>query len=109
MLILSRRANRIAHSPFLILHSSTSDNKYTRRCTAYAVKSKRLLIFIFPGKNIMNETEHARSHPISVVRFGMGKEIQLFEHELVVTGTEEDQETRVQLYALKRLILIPGD
>ena len=57
----------------------------------------------------MNETNHTRQSPISVVRFGMGKEIQLFEHELVVTGAEEDQETRVQLYALKRLILIPGD
>lgn len=57
----------------------------------------------------MNETDHARQSPISVVRFGMGKEIQLFENELVVTGTEEDQETRLQLSALKRLILIPGD
>src|SRR5258708_29898910 len=47
--------------------------------------------------------------PISVVRFGMGKEIQLYDDELVVTGQEEDQETRVNLDAIKRLILTPGD
>ncbi len=57
----------------------------------------------------MNEIDHVRQPPISVVRFGMGKEIQLFKDELVVTGAEEDQETRVQLNALKRLILVPGD
>jgi hypothetical protein len=57
----------------------------------------------------MNDSEHIRRPPISVVRFGMGKEIQLFEEELVVTGTEEDQETRIQLHAIKQLTLIPGD
>ena len=57
----------------------------------------------------MNDTEHARRPPISVVRFGMGKELQLFEDALVVTGTEEDQETRIQLHAIKQLILVPGD
>lgn len=57
----------------------------------------------------MNDSEHIRRPPISIVRFGMGKEIQLFEEELVVTGTEEDQETRVQLHAIKQLTLIPGD
>jgi hypothetical protein len=57
----------------------------------------------------MNQQDATRQYPLNVVRFGMGKEIQLFANELVVTGTEEDQETRVQLDALKRLILVPGD
>jgi hypothetical protein len=39
----------------------------------------------------------------------LGKEIQLYTDELVVTAKEEDQETRLQLSAIKRLILVPGD
>jgi hypothetical protein len=58
---------------------------------------------------LMSDNEAVRKYPVSVVRFGMGKEIQLFENELVVTGQEEDQETRVQLSAIKQLTLIPGD
>ena len=57
----------------------------------------------------MSENELIRKSPISVVRFGMGKEIRLYHDELVVTGREEDQETRLQLDAIERLILMPGD
>lgn len=57
----------------------------------------------------MSENDITRRHPISTVRFGMGKEIQLYTGELVVTAKEEDQETRLQLSAIKRLILVPGD
>src|SRR5215469_2572614 len=57
----------------------------------------------------MSESEIIRRFPISVVRFGMGKEIQLYDDELVVTGQEEDQEVRLQLAAIKRLTLMPGD
>ena len=57
----------------------------------------------------MSENELVRKLPISVVRFGMGKEIRLYHDELVVTGREEDQETRLQLDAIERLILMPGD
>src|SRR5947209_16083220 len=39
----------------------------------------------------------------------MRKEIQLYTDELVVTDQDEDQETRVQLDVIKRLILVPGD
>jgi hypothetical protein len=39
----------------------------------------------------------------------LGKEIQLYTDELVVTAKEEDQEIRLQLSAIKRLILVPGD
>ena len=57
----------------------------------------------------MSENETARKSPISIVRFGMGKELQLYEDELVVTGQEEDLEMRVQLDAIKQLTLVPGD
>jgi hypothetical protein len=57
----------------------------------------------------MSENDITRRHPISTVRFGLGKEIQLYTDELVVTVKEEDQETRLQLSAIKRLILVPGD
>src|SRR6266699_1518015 len=57
----------------------------------------------------MSDNETIKKHPISTVRFGLGKEIRLYIDELVVTGQEEDQETRVQLSALKRLTLMPGD
>lgn len=57
----------------------------------------------------MSENNIIKKSPISVVRFGIGKEIQLYDNQLVVTGQEEDQETRVQLDAIKRLILVPGD
>ncbi len=57
----------------------------------------------------MSENNFTEKSPIRIVRFGMGKEIQLYYDELVVTGQEEDLETRVQLSAIKRLILVPGD
>src|SRR5712671_83366 len=57
----------------------------------------------------MNEENKVQKALISTVRFGIGKEIRLYLDELVVTGQEEDQETRVQLSAIRRLILMPGD
>ncbi|MBV9707631.1 MAG: hypothetical protein JO125_09515 [Chloroflexi bacterium] len=57
----------------------------------------------------MSENDLIKKSPVSVVRFGMGKEILLYDDELVVTGQEEGQETRVQLDAIKQLILVPGD
>jgi hypothetical protein len=60
-------------------------------------------------ESAMSENEPIRRTPISVVRFGMGKEIQLYPTELVITAQEEDQELRVQLDWIKRLILVPGD
>ena len=55
-----------------------------------------------------NDT-YLKKTPISTVRFGIGKEIRLYIDELAVTGQEEEQETRVQLEAIKRLTLMPGD
>ena len=57
----------------------------------------------------MSENEITRGYPVSVVRFGIGKEIQLYSDELVVTGQEEGKELSVPLDEIKRLILTPGD
>lgn len=57
----------------------------------------------------MSEEQQARISPVKVVRFGMGKQIELYPHELVVTGVEEDKETRLRLDSVERLILTPGD
>lgn len=57
---------------------------------------------------MMNDND-IKKFPISTVRFGMGKEIQLYTDELVVTGQEESQELRIELEAIKRLTLMPGD
>jgi hypothetical protein len=57
----------------------------------------------------MSENQSFKHYPISTVRFGMGKELQLYTDELVVTGQEENKELHLQLQAIKRLTLIPGD
>lgn len=57
----------------------------------------------------MSENEAASKYPLSVVRFGMGKEIQLYQDELVVTAPEEDREVRLPLEELRGLALVPGD
>lgn len=57
----------------------------------------------------MSEEQSVRKIPVSVVRFGIGKEIQLYPDELVVTGVEEGHELRLQLKSIQRLILMPGD
>lgn len=57
----------------------------------------------------MIDDNNVKKYPISTVRFGMGKEIRLYTDELVVTGQEESQETRVELEAIQRLTLVPGD
>lgn len=56
-----------------------------------------------------NNDTYLKKTPISTVRFGIGKEIRLYIDELAVTGQEEDQEIRIALEAIKRLILVPGD
>src|SRR2546428_473572 len=57
----------------------------------------------------MSDNDIIKKYPISTVRCGIGKEIQLYTDELVVTGQGEDEETRVQLDTIKQLILVPGD
>lgn len=43
------------------------------------------------------------------VRFGLGKELQLYADELVVVQHEAHDELRLRLANLKRMILAPGD
>lgn len=57
----------------------------------------------------MSENDIVRKEPISVVRFGIGKELQLYKDELVVTVQEEGRELRLPLDTIKRLTLTPGD
>jgi hypothetical protein len=57
----------------------------------------------------MSEQQNTDSYPISVVRYGMGKEIQLYAKELVVVSREESKEMRLPLATIERLILTPGD
>lgn len=57
----------------------------------------------------MSEHETVNTFPLSVVRYGMGKEIQLYRDELVVASREEDKEIRLPLETIERLTLTPGD
>ncbi len=57
----------------------------------------------------MSEQEIVNTFPVSVVRYGMGKEIQLYADELVVTSREESKEVRLPLKTVERLTLTPGD
>ena len=57
----------------------------------------------------MSTQNTANPSPISVVRYGMGKEIQLYPEELVVTSREEGREIRLPLETIERLTLTPGD
>lgn len=57
----------------------------------------------------MSENEASKKVPVSIVRFGLGKEIQLCHDEFVVTALEEGREVRVPLHEIKRLTLMPGD
>jgi hypothetical protein len=57
----------------------------------------------------MNNNEFAPDEPVSKVRFGIGKELQLYKDEFVVTNPEEGKEIRLSLHEMKRLTLMPGD
>lgn len=57
----------------------------------------------------MNDHNTIPKQPIYVVRYGMGKELQLYYDEFVSTGQEQDVEIRVPLEELRRLTLMPGD
>lgn len=57
----------------------------------------------------MSEDRTAHPYPISVVRYGMGKEIQLYAKEFVIASREEGKEMRLPLATIERLTLTPGD
>lgn len=57
----------------------------------------------------MSEQEIVQASPLSIVRYGMGKEIQLYATELVISSKEEGKEIRLPLDTIERLTLTPGD
>lgn len=57
----------------------------------------------------MSENQNSHHEPICVVRFGIGKELRLYQNEIVATGSEEDKELHLDILAIKRLTLMPGD
>jgi hypothetical protein len=57
----------------------------------------------------MSENQNSHNQPISIVRFGIGKELRLYNDEIVTTGSEEDKELHLEIQAIKRLTLMPGD
>ncbi len=57
----------------------------------------------------MDERSIPKPLPINVVRYGMGKELELYSDELVITSREEGKETRLPLEMIERLTLTPGD
>ncbi|HEY7834456.1 MAG TPA: hypothetical protein VIG30_12850 [Ktedonobacterales bacterium] len=54
-------------------------------------------------------TDEDTSGMLVRVRFGLGKELQLYPDELVVLQREARDELRLRLDSLKRMILAPGD
>jgi hypothetical protein len=57
----------------------------------------------------MGEHETTHKFPVSIVRFGIGKELRLYEDEIAITSPEEGHETSVPLSDIKLLTLMPGD
>ena len=47
--------------------------------------------------------------PLARVRYGLGKEVQLYPDALVVAYLEEHTETRFNLASIRRVVLAPGD
>lgn len=47
--------------------------------------------------------------PLATVRYGLGKEMQLFPEAVVIAHLEEHTETRFNLANIRRVILAPGD
>src|SRR5437667_12825484 len=78
-----------------------------RCCTILSVETTYYIESLRLHMSDDNDTYLKRT-PISTVRFGIGKEIRLYIDALGVTGEEEDQVTRTELEAIKRLILVPG-
>ena len=47
--------------------------------------------------------------PLATVRYGLGKELQLYSDAVVIAHLEEHTETRFNLANIRRVILAPGD
>ncbi len=57
----------------------------------------------------MSDDQSNQQEPISVVRFGLGKELQLFEDALVITSQEEGKAKQYFLDEIQKLSLTPGE
>jgi hypothetical protein len=55
------------------------------------------------------EEQKQQNFPITEVRYGMGKEIQLWRDELVILSREEGKEAHLPLDTIERLTLTPGE
>ncbi len=53
--------------------------------------------------------EAGEEHPLARVRYGLGKELQLYPDSFVLLRREEAEADRVGLANIKRLILTPGE
>ncbi|HEY7975641.1 MAG TPA: hypothetical protein VID72_09885, partial [Ktedonobacterales bacterium] len=53
--------------------------------------------------------ESDEEQPLARVRYGLGKELQLFPESLVILRREEFAADRFELTAIRRIILTPGD
>ncbi|HEX6780040.1 MAG TPA: hypothetical protein VF099_17660, partial [Ktedonobacterales bacterium] len=51
----------------------------------------------------------ATEQPISIVRYGIAKELRLYSDRLVTVAYEEGEETAYYFESIKRLVLTPGE
>ncbi len=55
------------------------------------------------------QTTEPGGQPLARVRYGMGKELQLYPDSFVLLRREEAEADRVELASVKRLVLTPGE
>ena len=53
--------------------------------------------------------EHDEEQPLARVRYGLGKELQLYPESLVILRREEAEADHFDLASIQRIILTPGD
>ena len=61
------------------------------------------------GSDNTDVSDPTGTQPLTRVRYGLGKELQLFSDAIAVVLTEQQQETRYDLDAIRRMILMPGE
>lgn len=63
----------------------------------------------FDQSEEVDPEQEGESQPLVRVRFGLGREMNLYPGAIVVVRREEREETRYELDTIKRLILMPGE
>lgn len=56
-----------------------------------------------------DEADDGADKPLASVRYGLGKELQLYPDAFVILHLEEHTEMRLNLPSIRRMILAPGD